>query len=247
LSDVAVIVPFRPDGASRDRHWAWLRQQWQTHYPDWPVYIGLHTEGTWIKAHATATALGGCTARILIIADADIWLDPAPGTLHRAVRDVNRSIPWVVPHREVRRLTRDATDSFMTGQRGDLAQVRGAYRGVPGGGLIVITRRNWEACGGFDPRFKGWGGEDSSFGRAADTLVGRHRRLRGILWHLWHEPQPRISRVVGSVGSKHLTDLYKRAGRSRSRMLQLVREHAPEASGRRSAVEAPRGGPPLES
>ena len=44
----------------------------------------------------------------------------------------------------------------------------------------------YDQAGGFDPRFVGWGGEDTSLGAALTTLVGPPARLEASVWHLWH-------------------------------------------------------------
>ena len=57
------------------------------------------------------------------------------------------------------------------------------------GGSIVITRDAYEAIGGFDESFVGWGGEDNDFWDRAETL--RASRFGYLpLIHLWHAPQP---------------------------------------------------------
>lgn len=57
------------------------------------------------------------------------------------------------------------------------------------GGSIVIRRDAYEAIGGFDESFVGWGGEDNDFWDRAETL--RASRFGYLpLIHLWHAPQP---------------------------------------------------------
>ncbi|MFO1353044.1 MAG: galactosyltransferase-related protein [Gammaproteobacteria bacterium] len=58
-----------------------------------------------------------------------------------------------------------------------------------GGGSLAITRNAFQAIGGFDEDFVGWGGEDNEFWERANT-----RRLYDFgylpLVHLWHGDQP---------------------------------------------------------
>lgn len=57
-----------------------------------------------------------------------------------------------------------------------------------GGGSIAITREAFDAIGGMDESFVGWGGEDNEFWeRAATRRVWRHGFLP--LVHLWHAAQ----------------------------------------------------------
>ena len=54
----------------------------------------------------------------------------------------------------------------------------------------IMPREAFEAVGGWDERFRGWGGEDYAFARALDTLWGPHKNTANDILHLWH---PRIT------------------------------------------------------
>ena len=57
------------------------------------------------------------------------------------------------------------------------------------GGSIAITKTAYEAIGGFDETFVGWGGEDVEFWERAETLRTNRFGYLPII-HLWHEAQP---------------------------------------------------------
>jgi glycosyltransferase involved in cell wall biosynthesis len=184
------------------------------------------SEGPWIKQRAVERGLVHASGNILIIADADIWLEPTD-LLRQAVGLVAQHPRlWVVPHRPVRRLNEAATKRFKySGQREfDIRkdQVRGTHMGIAGGGLFVMRRSDWEKIHGFDPRFEGWGGEDSSMSRAADTLIGGHRRLGGTLWHLYHLSQPKTNRYHGSEENRRLVQAYIKAKNRPALMHSLI-------------------------
>lgn len=221
---VAVLVPYRPDGGHRDTNWRWLSDRWRSLFPAWEVVVGEHAEGAWSKSAAITAALARTGADTLVITDADVWVEPVD-TLITAVGLVQSGqAPWVVPHRYVRRLDRGSTRWFRAGHRTGLSLAQCAHTGIAGGGMIVVGRDGYEATGGIDPRFAGWGGEDSSWGRCADTLLGEHTRLQGTMWHLWHPPQERLDRRVGSAHNKALTDAYKAAVGDPAAMRALVEE-----------------------
>lgn len=57
---------------------------------------------------------------------------------------------------------------------------------LPFGGINIITRSMWEDVGGFDPRFLGWGHEDRAFVHAVEVLHGPRVRVAGHMLNLWH-------------------------------------------------------------
>ncbi|HEX7708687.1 MAG TPA: galactosyltransferase-related protein [Thermoanaerobaculia bacterium] len=56
------------------------------------------------------------------------------------------------------------------------------------GGSVAITSEGFDAIGGFDERFVGWGGEDNDFWDRAETLESTRFGYLPLL-HLWHGPQ----------------------------------------------------------
>lgn len=58
------------------------------------------------------------------------------------------------------------------------------------GGSIVARRDAYEAIGGFDEQFIGWGGEDNEFFERALVFGGVNRFAYMPILHLYHEPQP---------------------------------------------------------
>jgi GT2 family glycosyltransferase len=56
------------------------------------------------------------------------------------------------------------------------------------GGSVAITREGYEAIGGLDEDFVGWGGEDNEFWDRAETLRSTRFGYLPIV-HLWHAPQ----------------------------------------------------------
>lgn len=222
MARVGVLVPWRDGCPHRERALGWVLDRYASAHPGWDVVIGTAPTGAWIKAAAVADALARTDATILVVADADVW---TPG-LDTAVSAVLDGRPWVVPHRRVWRLTPEATSVLIAG--GDVTPsdlVERPYTGVRGGGITVLRRDVYEDVP-MDPRFVGWGQEDESWGYALGTLYGPVFRPDAPppLMHLWHPPQERMSRSVGSNAGAHLKARYSRARSSRQRMTTIVRE-----------------------
>jgi GT2 family glycosyltransferase len=74
------------------------------------------------------------------------------------------------------------------------------------GGSIAITRAAYEAIGGFDETFVGWGGEDLEFWERAETLCTNRFGYLPIV-HLWHEAQPEKKRGNDAPGVKRYNEL----------------------------------------
>jgi hypothetical protein len=165
---------------------------------------------------------------IVIVADADCWCDGI-GAAVTAVE--SGAADWAAPHMKVHRLTEKATEYLLAGCQVPTSlaieecPVNGPepYNGFVGGGIVVV-RRDVLLEVPFDPRFLGWGGEDASWRDAMLTLIGPPWRGRDPLFHLWHPPQPRRSRKVGSRESAALRTRYVRANRKPAQMRALLAE-----------------------
>lgn len=237
---VSVLVPWRAS-PEREPLWAYVRAWWAKNHPDWQVVAGACPDGPWVKALAVGDALTRADGDILCVADADV-LTPGVGD---AVAAVVAGAPWAIPHRRVYRLTPEATTAVLAGgplpdpvggrrariQPGrrpstlivNAGPVRESHDGLIGGGMVVLTRDLYDRVP-LDPRFLGWGQEDSSWGLALLAVAPGppHPRThhpqppywgREPLWHLHHPPQPRLgkSRAVGSMEGLALYHRYRDA------------------------------------
>lgn len=215
-----IIIPWRDDGTpERTAALGFLASQFVD--SGYPVKLGSH-RGEWCKAKAVQAGIQHSTATITVVHDADVW---GPG-LDEAIQAVADGAPWAIPHRKVHRLTAEATQHVLDGDQsfgGPLAQP--AYYGVPGGGIVVLPRETYERVP-LDPRFVGWGQQDTSWGLALTCLVGEPYRGAQPLWHLWHPPQQRKNRRVGSDANWALYKRYAKAARDPDAMRALIAEFA---------------------
>lgn len=222
--NVDVIVPLGGDCPYRERAWDWVQARWADRFPDWRVITG-GCEGPWSKAAAVADALRSSTADLLVIADADIWVDDVDGYIE-AIRE--GPARWGRPHFKVYRLNEQGTARVLAGEEPadvalDAAMVEQLHAAMLGGGLVIVPRDLYDECP-LDPRFTGWGQEDYSWGLALCVLGGKRRQGTELLWHLWHPPAPRRDRVIGSAASEQLRDRYDAAAVDRDSMRALIEE-----------------------
>lgn len=216
---VSVLVPFRPDGGWRDRSWQWVRARWAEVFPSWQVVVGGCQDGPWVKAHAVADALTRADGDVLVVGDSDVWTDG----IADAVQAVADGHAWAVPHRLVHRLDQASTLDVLAGGPLGGTLTQRAYGGMVGGGVVVLSQGAYEACP-LDPRFQGWGQEDQSWGVALTTMYGQPWRGGADLWHLHHEPQPRMSRSTGCMEGRKLARRYQGAAGDRDAMASLIEE-----------------------
>ena len=193
---IPVLVPRRADHGLRDMLWEHLRLTY------WPflrepcceVIEGTHTIGPFNRSAAlNAAAHAAGDWELAIIADSDSWVDPLQ--LRDAVALARRSGRLVVAFDHVLELTQDATSILL--------RRHGPIRVQPGystervrteaqdpttvqSTMLVVPRAVWDAVGGFDERFAGWGCEDNAFWRACELLTGSPLRVPGPAYHLWH-------------------------------------------------------------
>lgn len=214
---VSVIVPWQPGCPHRQAAWDFLRPRWAD---VGEVVVGT-CEGPWVKADAIANGLARASGDLLIIADADVWVDPT-----EAVAECRA---WAVPHLKVHRLSQRSTELAMAGddwRRLPLDQTnqrdRKPYPGQPGGGVTVIRRDVYEACP--IPRIQGWGQEDEAWSIALHCLYGEPWRGDADLVHFWHPPQPRMNRIIGSPEGQRLRKRFRDAQQDPDQMRQLVKE-----------------------
>lgn len=196
--------------------------QWGCWHANWTVTVATLPQGRpWSKAAAVAPAIAASHADLLVIADADVWAGP----LDRAARRLEGGAPWVVPHQMVHRLDEQSTAALL--ERGvhpsHGVTCEPPYQGVEGGGLVMLPRATYLDVP-LDPRFTGWGQEDNAWAIALTYLAGEHVRLAADLWHLWHPPQPRLSRRYGSPQGRALWRAYVRARSDTHQMRALVEE-----------------------
>lgn len=219
---VSVVVPWRSGCQHRERAWHWVQARYAAVHPSWEVVTGSSPDGPFNRSAAILDGTRRSSGEVIVVADGDVWCDPAPAVAHLTT--------WAIPHLMVHRLSPESTDRVLAGEnwRGlplssDNAQDSRPYKGFETGTLVVV-RRDVLLDVPPDVRFVGWGQEDQAWSMALRSLVGPPWRGEDDLVHLWHPPQPRLTRVVGNAQSKDLLRRYRNARRSPSLMRAVVEE-----------------------
>lgn len=140
------------------------------------------------RGRALNEAVRRTQGEVLIFADADLL--PPPENIREAVRLVqegSRSI--VIPFSRIAYLspagTREVTRASDWRNWGPV-YVEREWDRRSNGGANVLSRSYFEALGGYDDRFRGWGYEDSALALAWETFWDPQHWLEGTAVHLWH-------------------------------------------------------------
>lgn len=192
---VEVFVPWRPDGGWRDQLWHASVIYWGKLIPGVKVTTGDRVADDPINRAAARNAAardgfyGSPPWQVAVFADADIMIDQA-WQVHAAVEEAGRTGRLVYAHTWRAGLGRHVTEQILAGDPPQrwLGE-RDEWDANTFSSCYAVPRGLWEAVGGFDDRFRGWGFEDLAFMLACKALGGVSR-VEGVVYHLWH-PRPR--------------------------------------------------------
>lgn len=212
MPDRTVVLVPRRSNPERDRLWAWARRFWEAQV-GLEIFEGWHRkeEGPFNRSAAlnrAAAAAGDWDVAVII--DADVVVAPrmVEGAIARAVRTGGPVLAYTERHHLTPLGTNEVLQRDPAGV--NMAAAPGAWRRWTRGRMRgscsschAVTRDLWEAVGGFDEGFSGWGYEDIAFTVATETLSGQGLfKIPGILFHLWHavsaENQPAAPTVVAN-------------------------------------------------
>ena len=117
----------------------------------------------------------------------------------------NKKKLWFVPYRKFYRLTQEASEVILNSKPSNPIKYIGEppeihllnntpFNGTSGssyghwyGALVqIMPKEAFKEVGGWDERFRGWGGEDHAAMRAMDTLYWPHKTLPTPVYHIWH-------------------------------------------------------------
>jgi hypothetical protein len=197
-------------------------------HPGLNVLYGVDTSGNaeWSKGRAVAHGVSRSRSPIIVVADADVTVPPE--ALGYSIIAVMHGAAWSMPHGIVHRLSRRGTNAVYLAESELLDAptfklTERTHVGPHGGGMVVTTRAAYEATG-IDPRFTGFGGDDISFARALDTLVGPCERFDFPMTHLHHERTPRRPGNRGSTENEALAARYMIADGDADAMRSIIAE-----------------------
>ena len=250
---VVVLVPYRAGVWERDRAWAVCKRRWEEVFK-FPVYVGVHDVGPFNRSAAInqASRLADADGRwdVALIVDADIFLGPAHVAEAIDIAARTGRVTW--PHRRWRGLDETSTGILIEDRPKRQAKRREFEEKVFGpGGLdawddtvrtdidiavekttplswsaaIAVPRVAWEAIGGFDERFEGWGFEDMAFQSMA--VAYGHERVEGDVYHFWHPRTSGLGTSSKGADGRYNAQAIRNARLGRRYMVAVRRDYGP--------------------
>jgi GT2 family glycosyltransferase len=196
---VRALVPRLADGGERDRLWEYCRRHWEAELPTLEIFEGHHAgDGPFNRSAAISRAAEG-EWDFAVILDSDTVLDAEQ--IRAGVEFANETGSLVLPFEKRNMLSNEGTQKILNGYVGSWERWVTVRERNRVSCCLIVPRALWDAVGGFDERFEGWGGEDEAF-YAACAALGGVERLPGANWHLHHSPSPH---------HRHDTPLYRQA------------------------------------
>lgn len=244
---ISLLIPFSDNcrKCMRKKTLKWLIQYWRCQLPQAEIIIGECKSKVFCKGEALNNAAAKATGRVLVILDADAYMDAKviDRCADRILEELDNHL-WYVPYRHLYRLNKKISKSIIASdpcnpliipsppppEYLDDSGHKSTYGHRYGAMVMMFPREALEVLGCFDERFEGWGGEDVALLRALDTLYGKHKTTDNDVLHIWH---PFIGKDYTTRvwrGQKHpnanvrLANAYNRATRNPTEMRKLVNQ-----------------------
>jgi hypothetical protein len=219
---ISILIPFQSTDPQRKENCDWLVSYWKAQLPGAEVVIGQDNDALrqgipFSKSVAVNDAVKRSKGDILAVIDADGYVDAK--SVHHCAKQIRKARRrgqklWFVPYRHFYRLNKDAARLVLDSSpknpfRHPMPPPADSLQGTDGnpqvghwyGAMIqIMPREAFTTVGGWDTRFRGWGGEDHAAMRAMDTLYWPHKTVDTQVLHLWH---PMLSPAGGKSDWVH--------------------------------------------
>ncbi|WP_373601534.1 galactosyltransferase-related protein [Paraclostridium bifermentans] len=192
FKEVSILVPHRNGEFYRDRNWKYLKNIYNCLIPDAEICLGDTSSIPYSKSEAVNNAFKKATREILVIMDSDILIDIE--SLNTAISIVDK-YKFILPYNKLVRLDEKSTEKILNKELLNIEDIDISNNSIIKeesrmvGGIYVTTKEVYKNIGGFDERFRGWGGEDDAVLSCVKYIYGKYHRLDNILYHLYHTRQ----------------------------------------------------------
>jgi len=178
-----IVVPWRDTDPDRAQAFEFVSTRLHTLLPDARLILADSGHEPFNRAASRNHGVTLADEGVVVICDADTIPEVEP--LHAAINAAAADGLLHLPYTHYRALSKAGTTAARGGTK-----LRGCHAELETtcsqGGILVMRADTWQAAGGMDERFTGWGFEDAAFHAAVRTVHGDVIRHAGTIHHLWH-------------------------------------------------------------
>lgn len=197
-ASVSLIIPFASEDIRRLQIFDWVEERWHEVCPGFEFVVGHDDPHDFNRSKARNRAFGESTGDIIVISDADTVcpMDNILNAIHRVEhcqdRHSDKSCFWEIAHTNYYSLTEEYTSWLLMQPPSMVLKTPGPgqydwmMKARSTAGVLVMERRAYEAIGGYNEEFNGWGWEDTDFAVRMTKETGPPYRGGGPMLHLWH-------------------------------------------------------------
>ncbi len=157
-------------------------------------YVFIENTGRFNKSWGLNIAANHASCERLLFADSDMLIDAA--TLDRISEKMDDGADAINPYdvlvdlsqQETRQLLSQAHELHIDRSPEQLNRKSIGQHLPFCGGAFAITRKLFNATGGMDERFEGWGAEDDAMSKRVAFFAAQVATLNSVAYHLWHQP-----------------------------------------------------------
>jgi hypothetical protein len=196
----------------RENNFKYILNQYKKSLPYADIVIGKDNSKNkfFCKARAVNNAASKAENDIFVIVDIDIIVDI--NSIIDSIELLNK-YSFVIPFDKVYALSPEITRTIIKNNLNfqevhNLNTSNKLYAKPPiWGGIQIVSKKYFNNVNGYDERFVGWGGEDTSFLKAIQCFHGEGLFYKGTAYHLWHSHNP--SREDYEISSKNSNKLLR--------------------------------------
>ncbi len=186
-----IVIPWRDAGCTyRKHHFDFLYDYYSKEFD----VIIADNDGEFNRSAARNSGVDKTESSVAVIIDADNYIDHKQ--IYNAVEKAEKVDKLVKPFTWFGYLTEESTDLFYDLYDNPVIDFEPGYIDPPHnsftGGAYVMKKSIWQAIGGMDEGFIGWGAEDDAFHILCKKKLGRTHSVEGNDFHLYH-PAHRVT------------------------------------------------------
>lgn len=205
--NLSIILPISKYlNGDREDHLFFIKNWYNECFPDAEIIISIDNSNRTLfcKSKAINDGVKLTTKDNLLIADIDMYISKFQ--ILENLKKIDK-YGWIIPYDKLIKLDKKQTFELM---HGNIFPEENKYYNlhVRAGGLQLVTKEVFNLVKGYDERFIGWGGEDTSFCASIECLYKQGYKSSGESYHLYHARQENIALYKKNNNNRKLRNMY---------------------------------------